>query len=381
LLYPWGNHQQQQQQQQQQQVPPPIVPTDHDVLSGRGVNIAQHPGNERFRALVNSRYDSNYCTQYSTTEKRAVAKEIIDHIRSLCPPGRFLKRLVRPKHSRGLEGPWEELSEQEAIKKTCQALRDCNRQDRTGYASSVSVPDDVREQQETRLRMGLSNKEQAEQAAAASLRDAQKLMEQNGNGKRHHPGGTISPSIEQGASWLKKQRLDTDATPMHVPSTTPTTAASSGGMLQETSLLDSASTSSPTHHQQIHDVPNVFAGFFGHNHHEHIMPPSPAATNFDNLTSFHDTFNHVGSVEIPHHMKDNSSTNFSGGPELDPLHLAAAAALEGADQYASHFPSLDDDDPVVDDFGPPSPLHPSQSLHQSQHHHHNHHGVLDHDRF
>ena len=38
---------------------PLIEVTDHDVLCGRGVNISQHPGNERFRALVNTRQDSS----------------------------------------------------------------------------------------------------------------------------------------------------------------------------------------------------------------------------------------------------------------------------------------------------------------------------------
>jgi hypothetical protein len=44
---------------------PPIVVTDNDVLCGRGVNIAAHAGNERFRTLVTTRADANYCEGYS----------------------------------------------------------------------------------------------------------------------------------------------------------------------------------------------------------------------------------------------------------------------------------------------------------------------------
>ncbi|CAB9496190.1 Transcriptional regulator [Seminavis robusta] len=149
---------------------PYIQVNDHDVLCGRGVNIASHPGNERFRALVQTRHDENYCTLYTTTEKRAVAEQILKHIKSLDPPGRFLKRVGRAPTSRGLNGPWEQLSDREAIKKTCQALRDSNRTDRTGYAAAVAVPDDVRMHASSRVASGLSNKEQAARAAAAKIK-------------------------------------------------------------------------------------------------------------------------------------------------------------------------------------------------------------------
>ncbi len=72
-----------------------------------------------------------------------MALQIIKHIKDLDPPGRFLKRDGRGQGSRGLNGPWDELTEREAIKKTCQALRDCNRQDRQGYAKGVAAPGDV----------------------------------------------------------------------------------------------------------------------------------------------------------------------------------------------------------------------------------------------
>jgi hypothetical protein len=145
---------------------PYIVVNDHDVLCGRGVNISQHPGNERFRALVNTRTDESYCTSFTTSEKRALADEIINHIQLLDPPGRFLKRSGRSQSSRGLNGPWEELSPKECIKKACQALRDCNRTDRSGYAAQVHIPEDVKENAEERAITGLSLKEHAAAAVA-----------------------------------------------------------------------------------------------------------------------------------------------------------------------------------------------------------------------
>ena len=142
---------------------------DNDVLSGRGVNIAHHPGNKRFRTLITSRQDDAYCTTYSASEKRAVAMEIIKHIQSLDPPGRFLRREGRGQVSRGLNGPWDVLTDKECVKKTCQALRDCNRTDRTGYAVGVDIPEDVARNKAELDASGLTKKEQATAAAAASV--------------------------------------------------------------------------------------------------------------------------------------------------------------------------------------------------------------------
>ena len=341
---------------------PQIVPTKHDVLSGRGVNIAQLPGNERFRALVNSRYDPNYCSQYSTTEKRAVAREIIAHIQSLDPPGRFLRRVGRARNARGLEGPWEELSEMEAIKKTVQALRDCNRPDRSGYAGMVAVPDDVRRNQEIRSQTGLSNKQYAEQAAANiataqrqaadsqpppsalaqppvlhSMEPTYSMGSMTHHHHHHHPEAshfdhhgqikreredeeheTVSPSLDHAASWHKKPRTDDfDKTPMGgAPTTTPTTAGSSGGMLQETSLLDSVPSSAASQ-----------------DHHGGYLPPSPHA-HFD----------------------------FPNGPDMDPINLASAAIDEAEQEFMFYGGSTE--------FAPPSPLHPD--------HHHTNNGESAH---
>lgn len=185
----------------QQYTKPPIVVTDSDVLSGRGVNIAAHPGNERFRTLVTTRADASYCEIYSATEKKAVAEEIVRHIASLEPhAGRFLKREGRGQVSRGLNGPWEELSRREAIKKTCQALRDCNRNDRATYAHGVAAPEDVKVVAQELATSGLALKDRAARAAeecaaetSTRLRDAMETA------------GVPEESIEE---QLRRQRAD-----------------------------------------------------------------------------------------------------------------------------------------------------------------------------
>lgn len=67
----------------------------------------------------------------------------MSHIRSLEPPGRFLKRVNRaatkPQKDesgdwvlppRGLDGTWDELNDEKAIHKACQVMRDIDRPDR-----------------------------------------------------------------------------------------------------------------------------------------------------------------------------------------------------------------------------------------------------------
>lgn len=210
---------------------PYIQVHDHDVLSGRGVNIAQHPGNERFRSLVNTRQDESYCANFTTSEKRALAEEIIHHIQSLNPPGRFLKRSGRSQCSRGLNGPWEELSHRECIKKTCQALRDCNRQDRQGYAAQVTAPTDVKHSAQERAKTGLTLKEYAAAAVAKASPAAVSSSPYNlsprmidrsyssiDQRKRNNDGTTdpydrLSPSVEHAAHWLKKQKTENAPAP------------------------------------------------------------------------------------------------------------------------------------------------------------------------
>uniref|UniRef100_A0A7S3L9D7 DUF6824 domain-containing protein n=1 Tax=Amphora coffeiformis TaxID=265554 RepID=A0A7S3L9D7_9STRA len=147
-----------------------ITVHEHDVLNGRGVNIAQHPGNLRFRALVKSHADQSYCSDYSTSAKKALAEEIIHHIQNLSPPGRFLKRPSRSKKASDVDdGHWEQLSFRETLKKTCQALRDCNRFDRSEYARHIETPEDVQASHEQRQQSGLSKREYAEQIAGSLL--------------------------------------------------------------------------------------------------------------------------------------------------------------------------------------------------------------------
>lgn len=112
----------------------PFGVNDHDVLSGRGAFVNGHIGNVRFRELCLERKPEFDAGSYS--EKRALATEVVSIVRGLEPPGRFLKRVKEGTaegavHHSDMPG-WEELSDDKAIHKACQVMRDIARPDRTG---------------------------------------------------------------------------------------------------------------------------------------------------------------------------------------------------------------------------------------------------------
>lgn len=112
----------------------------HDVLSGRGAFVNGHVGNNRLRNLALERKAQFDAGNY--TEKRALATEIVHIIRSLKPPGRFLKKVTAKKGAaakddddakdpqKEFESEWEELVDEKAIHKACQVMRDIDRPDR-----------------------------------------------------------------------------------------------------------------------------------------------------------------------------------------------------------------------------------------------------------
>jgi hypothetical protein len=92
-----------------------LEPSCNDVLSGRGNFVNNHGGNKKFRALVSSQR-----LMYVAAPKEAkpqFAKKIIEALKSLNPPGRFLQQDLDTKL-------WYELDEKRAMAKTRQALRE-----------------------------------------------------------------------------------------------------------------------------------------------------------------------------------------------------------------------------------------------------------------
>ena len=99
--------------------------TPNDVLCGRGGNINSHPGNERFRQMVDSK-KRLYLTSRFKREKRLIACSIVDEINAL--NGRFLAKIYVSGSKRGRKKApdpgWYEVDIEKAREKTSQALRE-----------------------------------------------------------------------------------------------------------------------------------------------------------------------------------------------------------------------------------------------------------------
>ena len=94
----------------------PCEPTASDVLCGRGGTINTHPGNAKYRQLVEQR-KRVYLTARFKREKRLISESIIKEIRNQSPPGRFLNRDAK-------DGDWYDIGDIKAREKTSQALRE-----------------------------------------------------------------------------------------------------------------------------------------------------------------------------------------------------------------------------------------------------------------
>ena len=96
------------------------TPNPNDVLCGRGGNINSHRGNEQFRSFVEKR-KRVYLTARFKREKRLIASSIVNEIRAMDPPGRFLARKGSMKDDSGY---WYDIGDEKARDKTSQALRE-----------------------------------------------------------------------------------------------------------------------------------------------------------------------------------------------------------------------------------------------------------------
>lgn len=90
-------------------------PHDNDVLYGRGGGTNHHPGNKRYRKLVEDK-KLDYVNS-KRLDKPLVALEIIKAWRGQEPPGRFLKLDEKTGH-------WFDVGDKKAREKTSQALRE-----------------------------------------------------------------------------------------------------------------------------------------------------------------------------------------------------------------------------------------------------------------
>jgi len=111
-------------------------PSVNDVLSGRGGRINSHPGNVQFRQLVNKYKHVYLSKQTKKLEKVNIADKIVKAIRSMDPPGRFLKEDTRIQM-------WVEIGDQRARKKAGQAMRENAEETRKDLAEQETNDGDL----------------------------------------------------------------------------------------------------------------------------------------------------------------------------------------------------------------------------------------------
>ena len=90
-------------------------PMDSDILCGRGGGTNHHPGNIKYRRVVNSL--KNLYSRSSRNHKGKICHAIVNSIRD--SNGRFIGRKGGKE-----EGPWYDIGNEKAIEKTSQCLRE-----------------------------------------------------------------------------------------------------------------------------------------------------------------------------------------------------------------------------------------------------------------
>lgn len=92
-----------------------VDPLPNDVLCGRGGLSNNHIGNVAWRQRVADNQEE-YLSM-TKREKSDLSRRIVDSIRNLNPPGRFLKKDTKT-------GLWKDIGDKDAHRKTSQALRE-----------------------------------------------------------------------------------------------------------------------------------------------------------------------------------------------------------------------------------------------------------------
>jgi len=147
---------------------PVLEPNKNDVLCGRGGKICSYSGNIQFRDIVNKTKDHYLAKSTKKMAKAHIAAKIVHQIRSMVPPGRFLK-----EDKKG--GPWYDIGDERAIKKVCQALRESETKQKdakiTSEASSesgksmTSIGKNIPPQQKQQQRKQLKQQQKQQQTS------------------------------------------------------------------------------------------------------------------------------------------------------------------------------------------------------------------------
>ena len=117
----------------------------NDVLCGRGNKFQRFAGNAAFRSIISSR-KADYMKTRKTCVKQGIVAAVLEEIRGLKPPGRFLRlalpeELAEAKKEKGTtlgDGDhWKEVSRAVAVEKVKMSLRQLGKDDDPVYKIST----------------------------------------------------------------------------------------------------------------------------------------------------------------------------------------------------------------------------------------------------
>ena len=92
-----------------------VSPSSNDVLFGKGHNIHNHSGNKHYRQIVDGKKQL-YAMATKTIDKKTISHQVLQTIKGLNPPGRFLKK--------SNDGKYYEQDDDTVVTKIKQALRE-----------------------------------------------------------------------------------------------------------------------------------------------------------------------------------------------------------------------------------------------------------------
>jgi len=125
------------------------------VICARGKEAFNHPGNARFRAMVQSQLHS-YSSSSSKVEKSKIVRDIIESVRRASPQGGFVKQV---------DGKWFDVGERARREKTGQQIRDLLH---TQYKSSTKAKAKTRKTMRTLHDRSISNSSSVSNASTQS---------------------------------------------------------------------------------------------------------------------------------------------------------------------------------------------------------------------
>lgn len=131
-------------------------PTSLDVICARGKEAYNHPGNIRFRTLVQDQLH-NYQSSTSKMAKSHIVREIIESVRRASPKGGFVKKV---------NGKWFDVGERARREKTGQQIRDLLH---TQYRSSTKAKARTRKRLRKSHSANSATRAHTQAAAAAAM--------------------------------------------------------------------------------------------------------------------------------------------------------------------------------------------------------------------